>query len=312
MVTYSVSGNRRIGALVGDKVVDLRAAYRASGGTARLAEVLFPSDMTDFLGAGDLALDAARQALEYGSKAGEGETVDGCPIVRPRSEVRLEAPVPNPRKVICIGLNYRDHAAEVGAPIPSEPIFFNKFASNVVGPEDAVIHPGEDITQKLDYEVELVAVIGKGGKDIPESKALEHVVGYTVGNDISARDLQTERGGQWTKGKVLDTFAPMGPALVTADEVADPHNLKLCLRLNGETMQDSNTNQLIFPIHTLIAFLSRLFELEAGDVIYTGTPPGVGMGRSPQVWLKPGDVMEAEVEGLGILRNPVVAKGNAR
>lgn len=312
LVTYSVKGNRRLGALAGDNVIDLRAAYQASGGPARLAKALLPRDMAKFLAGGELGMEAARQAVEYGAKAGAGEVVDGCPVVLPRSEVRLEAPVPNPGKVVCIGLNYRDHALEVGAPIPSEPILFTKFASNVVGPEDAVVHPGEAITQKMDYEVELVVVMGKGGKDIPEDEAMGYVAGYTVGNDVSARDLQVERGGQWIKGKALDTFAPMGPALVTADEIPDPHNLKLSLRLNGETMQDSNTDQLIFSVPNLIAFLSSLFELHPGDVIFTGTPPGVGMGRNPEVWLKPGDVMEAEIEKIGVLRNPVVAKEDAR
>lgn len=309
LVTYSIMGNCRLGALVGDDIVDLRTAYVAAGhGDARLAEALFPADMTAFLSTGQIGMDAARAAAAYGSQsAAEGEAAAGCPVRFPRQSVRLEAPVPRPGKVICIGLNYRDHAEETGSPIPSEPIIFTKFPSNVVGPEDDVIHPGEDLTSKLDYEVELVVVMGKEGKNIPEEDAMAYVAGYTVGNDISARDLQIERDGQWTKGKALDTFAPMGPALVTADEVPDPHKLPLQLRLNGETMQDSNTDQLIFSVPHVIAFLSRLFTLHPGDVIFTGTPPGVGMARKPPVWLKPGDVMEAHIEGLGTLTNKVVA-----
>jgi len=309
LVTYSIMGNCRLGALIGDDIVDLRAAYVAAGlGDARFAETLFPSDMTAFLSSGPVGMDAARAAVEYGRRSdAAGEVASGCPVRFPRTSVRLEAPVPRPGMVICIGLNYRDHAEETGSPIPKEPIIFTKFPSNVIGPEDDVIHPGEHLTSKLDYEVELVVVMGKEGKNIPEDDALSYVAGYTVGNDISARDLQLERDGQWTKGKALDTFAPMGPALVTADEVPDPHKLPLGLRLNGTTMQDSNTEQLIFSVPHVIAFLSRLFTLHPGDVIFTGTPPGVGMARKPPVWLKPGDVMEAYIEGLGTLTNKVVA-----
>jgi len=309
LVTYSVKGNRRLGALVGDHVVDLRAAYAAArGADPRFAAALFPRDMAAFLSGGELALEAAREALEYGRRSDvDGETVAGCPVRLPRSEVRLEAPVPRPGKVVCIGLNYRDHARETGARIPEQPIFFSKFPSNVIGPEDDVVHPGDAITSQVDYEVELVVVMGRGGRHIPEERALDYVAGYTVGNDVSARDLQLQRGSQWAKGKALDTFAPMGPALVTADEVPNPNGLRIQMRLNGQTMQDSNTSEMIFSVPVLIAFLSRLFAFQPGDVIYTGTPSGVGLARDPQVWVRPGDVMEAEVERLGVLRNRVVA-----
>lgn len=309
LVTYSVKGNRRLGLQRGETIVDLQAAYLASGGNPQVARFLLGQDMITFLSAGEVALEAARQAEAYARGNVDGETVDGCPVVMPLAEVVLEAPVPRPGKVICIGLNYKDHAEETGAAVPQEPIIFTKYPSNVIGPNQPVVHPGPELTQKLDYEVELVIVIGKGGRDIPASRAMEHVAGYTVGNDISARDLQIERGGQWVKGKALDTFAPLGPVLVTADEIPDPHNLRLQLRLNGTTMQDSNTRQLIFGVPVLIEFLSRLSTLEPGDVIFTGTPPGVGMARKPPVWLQPGDVMEAEIEKIGVLRNPVVAKG---
>lgn len=311
LVTYSIKGNRRLGAVAGDHVVDLRAAYVAArGADPRFAAALFPRDMVDFLSGGEPALEAAREAFEYGNRSDvDGEEAAGCPVRLPRSQVRLEAPVPRPGKVVCIGLNYRDHAIETGARIPEQPIFFSKFATNVIGPEDDVIHPGDAVTSQVDYEVELVVVMGRGGRNIPEERALDYVAGYTVGNDVSARDLQLQKGSQWAKGKALDTFAPMGPALVTADEVPDPHDLRIQMRLNGETMQDSNTGQMIFSIPALIAFLSRLFAFYPGDVIYTGTPSGVGLARDPQVWVRPGDVMEAEVERLGVLRNRVVAAG---
>ncbi|MFO1042111.1 MAG: fumarylacetoacetate hydrolase family protein [Planctomycetaceae bacterium] len=218
---------------------------------------------------------------------------------------RLLAPIANPSKVICIGLNYRDHALETNSPIPSEPVVFNKFPQAVVGPDDAVVLPA--VAHDVDYEAELVVIIGKQGRRIRKEDAFKYVAGYTVGNDVSARDWQKGRpGGQWLLGKSPDTFAPTGPYLVTADEV-DPHNLRIQLRLNGETMQNSSTRELIFGVDELIAHLSQLFALQPGDLIFTGTPPGVGAARQPAVYIKPGDRMEVEIEGLGILSNPVVA-----
>lgn len=219
---------------------------------------------------------------------------------------RLLAPISDPGKVICIGLNYRDHALETNSPIPSEPVVFNKFPQCVVGPDDAVVLPA--VSHEVDYEAELVVVIGKGGKRISKANAMQHVAGYTVGNDVSARDWQKGRpGGQWLMGKAPDTFAPTGPHLVTADEV-DPSNLKIGLRLNGETMQDSSTRELIFGIDELITHISQLVTLQPGDLIFTGTPPGVGAARKPPVFIKAGDRMEVEIEGLGVLSNPVVAE----
>ena len=223
------------------------------------------------------------------------------------AEGRLLAPIPLPGKVICIGLNYRDHAAESGVDIPSEPVCFSKFSSAVIGPEAKIELPPS--SRQVDYEAELVVVIGRSGREIPLEKGLDYVAGYMNGNDVSARDWQLGRpGGQWLLGKTPDTFAPQGPYLVTADEIPDPESLRVQLRLNGETMQDSNTSQLIFGIDRLICHLSALFTLSPGDVIFTGTPPGVGMARKPPVFLKPGDVVEVEIDGLGILRNPVVGR----
>ena len=222
-------------------------------------------------------------------------------------EGRLLAPILQPGKIICIGLNYRDHAEESGMDIPSEPVCFSKFSHTVIGTNEEVRLPAA--ATQCDYEAEMVAVIGRPGKNIPESEARSYVAGYMNGNDVSARDWQLGRpGGQWLLGKTPDTFAPTGPYLVTADEIPDPHALSIELRLNGETMQRSSTSEFIFTVDQLIAHLSRLITLEPGDMIFTGTPPGVGMARKPPVFLKPGDVLEVEVEHLGVLRNPVVSE----
>lgn len=222
-------------------------------------------------------------------------------------EGRLMAPIPRPNKVICIGLNYRDHAAETGAEIPSEPVVFGKFATAITGPGAQIVLP--PAAKQVDYEAELVVVIGRGGKHIKAAKAFEHIAGYMCGNDVSARDWQKGRpGGQWLLGKTPDTFAPTGPWLVTADEIPDPHDLPIRLRLNGKAMQDGNTREFIFGVDQVIAHVSQLVTLEPGDLIFTGTPPGVGVARKPPVFLKPGDEVEVEIEGLGTLRNPVIAE----
>lgn len=240
-------------------------------------------------------LARAEEAARLGQAAGnfiEGEVL---------------APIPDPGKVLCIGLNYRDHAEESGMPIPEEPVCFGKFGNTIIGPGAAIQLPS--VSQQVDYEAELVVVIGKRGKNIAEADARQHVAGYTNGHDVSARDWQIGRpGGQWLLGKTPDTFAPIGPYLVTADEIADPYALSIELRLNGQTMQDSNTKEFIFNIDQVIAFVSQICTLEPGDVIFTGTPPGVGMARKPPVFLKPGDDVEVEIAGLGVLRNPVVAE----
>lgn len=228
------------------------------------------------------------------------------------SEVKLLAPIPRPRKnIMCVGMNYVAHAYESararGRPetLPPHPVFFTKAVTTVNHPE-AVIPFDPAVSEQIDWEVELALVIGRTGKDIPEAEALDHVWGYTIVNDVSARDLQ-DRHQQFFKGKSLDGSCPMGPMIVTADEVGDPHNLRLSLRVNGETMQDSNTSDLVFNIPTLLAVLSRGMTLEAGDILATGTPSGVGMGRTPPTYLRPGDVVEAEVEKIGVLRNRVSA-----
>lgn len=220
------------------------------------------------------------------------------------SELQVLAPVLNPPKIIGIGLNYLDHALESGAAVPEEPVIFTKFATAITGPGTPIVL--SSVTKEADYEAELAVVIGRKGKNVPEEEALQYVAGYTVFNDVSARDLQF-RDGQWTKGKVLDTFAPMGPYLVTTDEVDDPHRLAIKLWLNDRLMQDSSTEKLIFKIPMLISFLSRLFTLEPGDIIATGTPAGVGFARKPPVYLKPGDTVRITIEKIGTLVNPVVS-----
>jgi len=218
----------------------------------------------------------------------------------------LLAPVVDPQKIVCLGLNYRDHAIESGMEIPPEPVLFSKYPSTLVGHGAEIVLPA--VSTQVDYEAELVIVVGKKGRHVPREQAYDYVAGYAVGHDVSARDWQLNKPGkQWMAGKTFDTFAPVGPALVSADEVPDPHALGIRLRLNGETMQDSSTSQLIFRVDEIIAYLSQIFTLEVGDLIFTGTPPGVGMARKPPVWLKPGDVAEVEIDGLGTLRNPVVA-----
>lgn len=219
-----------------------------------------------------------------------------------KSSVKLAAPVPRPGKIICIGLNYRNHAIESGAEIPKTPIIFSKFVTCVAGPHDPILLPaGSD---QVDYEAELAVVIGRRAKNVKIEQAMDCVFGYTNFNDVSARDMQFA-DGQWQRGKSCDTFAPFGEFVATKDEISDPHNLRIQFRLNGQTLQNSNTNELIFDIPAIIEFLSRAVTLEPGDIIATGTPPGVGFARKPPIFLKDGDVAEVEIEGLGALSNPV-------
>lgn len=222
--------------------------------------------------------------------------INRLPVVD--GEPRLGACVGGIGKFICIGLNYADHAAETGAAIPDEPVIFNKWTSAVVGPNDNVIIPRG--SQKTDWEVELGVVIGKGGRYIDEADAMQHVAGYCVINDVSEREYQIERGGTWDKGKGCDTFGPTGPWLVTADEIPDPHALSLWLEVDGKRYQDGNTRTMIFKVPYIVSYLSRFMSLQPGDVISTGTPPGVGLGQKPQpVYLRAGQTMRLGIEGLG-------------
>ena len=221
------------------------------------------------------------------------------------SEERIGAAVARPSKILCIGLNYAKHAKETGAAIPTEPILFMKSTTSLSGPFDAIIIPKN--SEKTDWEVELAVVIGKKASYVTEEEAMDYVAGYVLHNDVSERAFQLERGGTWDKGKGCDSFAPLGPWMVTKDEIANPHQLRLWLSLNGKMMQDGNTDDLIFNIPQLISYCSQFMTLLPGDVISTGTPAGVGLGFSPNIYLKPGDVVELGIDGLGTSKQAVVA-----
>lgn len=290
LVTFEQGGQLRTGALRGGaEVVDLNRADSS-----------LPTDMIQLLAGGDEMLASAAQVVTNPPQS----------AVLALDAVTLKAPIPRPGKIICIGLNYRDHAAESGQQVPDYPTVFTKYANTVIGPGEAIVLPR--VSNQVDYEVELGVVIGRRAKHVREVDALEYVAGYLPFHDVSARDYQ-HRTSQWTLGKSFDTFAPMGPALVTRDEVGDPHKLDIQLSIskggeNGEVLQQSNPSNLIFPVHVLIAYLSDVMTLEPGDVIATGTPSGVGAARKPQRFLKPGDVVRIEISGLGVLENPVTTE----
>ena len=264
-----------------------------NGGFVKVASLGLPDTMRQFLALGPDGVTRLMKAT----------LTPGTPVFRSGS-FRLLAPVPDPRKVICIGLNYKDHAKESGAQIPPEPVLFSKFSTAVIASGEPIVLP--PVSHEVDYECELVIVIGRAGKNIAKENAATHIAGYTCGHDVSARDWQLKKpGGQWMAGKTFDTFAPTGPIIVTGDEL-DPANLPIKMRLNGQTMQDSNTRELIFDPKYLVAYISQVITLEPGDLIFTGTPSGVGFTRKPPVFLKPGDVCEVEIGGIGVLRNTVV------
>jgi 2-keto-4-pentenoate hydratase/2-oxohepta-3-ene-1,7-dioic acid hydratase in catechol pathway len=302
LCTYSVEpGTPRLGADCGGAVLDL-ARYSHLHDGLRL-----PDDMQALLDAGPMAW---RHAADLCHRfTGELESHDlaqdaEAGLAYPADRVGWHAPIPRLAKdVFCLGQNYAAHAAESGNPPPVAPIYFTKPPTTVIGPGEPIPYP-HGLTTRLDWEVELGVVIGRRGRNIPAADALDYVFGYTIFNDISARDLQY-RTSQWFKGKALDGTCPMGPVIVTADGIPDPQRLRLQLRVNGVTKQDSNTSDMIFSVARIIEDLSAGMTLEPGDCISTGTPQGVGDGRKPPEYLKPGDVVEAEVERIGVLRNPV-------
>jgi 2-keto-4-pentenoate hydratase/2-oxohepta-3-ene-1,7-dioic acid hydratase in catechol pathway len=256
----------------------------------------FPGELHDLLSRGDSALRAAAETLLLAS-------VLDMEMVKPLP------PLPNPGKIICIGLNYVDHAAETGLKQPDYPIVFTRFPSTLIGDGAAIERP--KISEQLDYEGEFVAVIGKSGKHIPKTEALDHIAGYSLFNDVSVRDYQ-RRTGQWTVGKNFDASGPFGPYFATADEFPPGcSDLRIQTRLNGVTVQDANTRDLVFDVVTLVSTLSEAFRLEVGDIIVTGTCGGVGGARKPPLWMKPGDQVEVELEGFGILRNTIVQEAKS-
>jgi 2-keto-4-pentenoate hydratase/2-oxohepta-3-ene-1,7-dioic acid hydratase in catechol pathway len=277
-VTFHHNNHTHAGVLLGDKVVSL-----AQAGFHSVLEVINggPAALS-------LVKDAVLKAPDF-----------------PLAEVKLLAPMPRPPKIICIGLNYRDHAIESKLEIPKIPVVFSKYPSVTIGPGDSIILPKN--SEKPDYEAELAVVIGKNGRHVAAENWREYVFGYMCLNDVSARDFQMATS-QWMIGKTFDTFAPMGPYLVTDDEIADPHALDISLDINGEVLQKSNTKELIFRIPELIAYLSSVMTLEPGDVISTGTPSGVGFSYNPPRWLKPGDNVTVKIAGVGELTNPCIAE----
>lgn len=297
LVTYLAEGSPRLGAVVGNEIVDLPRLAEAAGTS-------LPADMRRFIEESPAALDRAKDLVARAN----GSWPAG--VARPLEGAKLLAPLANPPKgVIGVGLNYAEHVAESSRTmdtqkeLPSHPVIFIKATSSIIGPGDGIVHnPAQ--TQQLDWEAELGAVIGRRAKNVGKQDAMDYVFGYTCINDVSARDLR--HGGQWCFAKGQDTFCPMGPWIVTADEIADPHNLDISLKLNGEYKQNSNTRHMIFKIPDLIAHLSSGITLEPGDVIATGTPEGVGISYNPPQFMKAGDKVEIEIENVGKLVNVVV------
>jgi 2-keto-4-pentenoate hydratase/2-oxohepta-3-ene-1,7-dioic acid hydratase in catechol pathway len=291
LVSYEEkSGTTSFGALADNGVLPLARAAQSIGKSGELF-----IDILAFLSAGDVAIRKAQDLIR------EAPQSDFVPL----ANVRLRAPISRPGKIIAVGLNYRDHSIEAGAKeLPKTPIIFAKFTTSISGPGDPIVIPIGD--PQVDYEAELAVVIGRKGKGISAANALQYVAGYMPLNDVSARAWQFG-DKQWVRGKSPDTFCPTGPYLTTRDEIPDPHSLVIAARVNGTTLQDSNTSRMIFRIPELIEFISASITLEPGDIIATGTPEGVGVFRNPPLFLKPGDVVEVEIEKLGVLRNPVVA-----
>ena len=317
LVTFESGGENRVGALKGDFVVDLGLAVDLLRSAALdveqrselqnavntvLAGGANPRHMIDLLERGEAWRRALDEILDAAPASQEPSRLPQG-VFTPLEKVRLRAPLLRPGKIICVGLNYQSHRAEQTKKLPERPVFFLKSDNTICGPGDPIVLPPN--SAQVDYEAEFAVVIGKQGKGIPEDRVFEHIAGYTILNDVSARDLQIG-DGQWFRGKSCDTFGPTGPWIVTADEIPDPHKLRISLTLNGRTMQDANTEDLIYKIPFLISYLSQSLTLEPGDLFSTGTPGGVGHHRKPSIYLKPGDTVSVTVEGIGTLTNPVV------
>ncbi|TWE05179.1 acylpyruvate hydrolase [Neobacillus bataviensis] len=305
LITFSREGVSRVGAVEGNNVIDLNLAYQSlleSEGQLRyrqIAEAYVPSDMNGLLQGGKESLAKAEEAIQFALKNKEDK---GRKLVLSTDEVKVEAPVPNPGKMICVGHNYREHILEMKREIPQHPVVFAKFANTVIGPEDDI--PFFPISEQLDYEAEFAFVIGKRARNVSQEDALDYVAGYTIVNDVTYRDIQ-RRTLQWLQGKTVEGSAPMGPWLITTDELQNPSGLEVVLTVNGEERQHTNTANLVFSVQYLVEFLSNLMTLEPGDVILTGTPGGVGFAMNPQTFLKDGDVVKIEIDQIGSLENTV-------
>jgi acylpyruvate hydrolase len=295
LVRFSVNGGSpRLGSLQGDRIADLQSSVAgglAKRGVVRAQEI-----------AAALVPQSARAFLEGGAAAAEAVAAVREWVTVPASSARLHAPINDPGKFICIGLNYRDHAEETGNPIPKEPPIFAKWAPSIVDPGEPILRPRG--SKQLDWEVELGVVIGRTARYVSKEQALDYVWGYTIINDASARDFQFLTT-QWMAGKIFETAAPVGPYIADRQEIADPHSLELKTFVNGKQMQRGNTKTFIFDVRYLVSYLSGLMTLSPGDLIATGTPPGVGLGMKPPVFMNPGDVCRVEIDGLGSMENPV-------
>lgn len=303
LVTFTIGQRKSVGAFENEKIIDLHAALVqhltevGEGRAKEIANAYIPQDMVEFIEGGQTSLKYAKKAVEFALQA-----EDSSPFIFNREDVRLEAPVQKPQKIICVGLNYREHILEMGRELPTNPVLFAKFANAIIGPEDNIPH--HPISEQLDYEAEFTFVIGKRAKNVNQENALDYVAGYTICNDVTYRDIQ-RRTPQWLQGKSVDGAAPMGPWLVTADELQNPSGLNISSYVNGELRQQSNTENLVFSVQKLVEFISNLMTLEPGDVIMTGTPHGVGFAMEPQQFLKDGDIVRIEVENVGVLENKV-------
>jgi len=296
LVRFSTNNGQqpRLGAIQGDRIADLQASLAATltrRGVVRAGEIaaaLVPASTRAFLEGGAAAEEAIASIKEW--------------VTVPAASARLHAPINDPGKFICIGLNYRDHAEEANQPIPKEPPIFAKWSNAIIDPGEPILKPRG--STQLDWEVELGVVIGRTARFVPRDKALDHVAGYTIINDVSARDFQFI-GSQWMAGKIPESFAPVGPYIADRSEIPDPHVLELRLWVNGKQMQSGNTKTFIFDVRYIVSYLSNLMTLSPGDLIATGTPPGVGFARKPPVFLQPGDTCRLEITGLGQIENPV-------
>ncbi|MFS0575697.1 fumarylacetoacetate hydrolase family protein [Sporosarcina sp. 179-K 3D1 HS] len=312
LITFTTAGHSRIGAVVEEnKVVDLNYAYQAllknqeKYRYKEIAEAYIPAKMEEFLQGGKESMGLAQEALAF---ALENPDSFEHQLIYEKSAVKVEAPVTAPGKMICVGHNYREHILEMGREIPEFPVVFAKFANTVIGPEDDI--PFHPISEQLDYEAEFTFVIGKQARNVSEEDALDYVAGYTIANDVTYRDIQ-RRTLEWLQGKSVDGSAPMGPWLVTTDELTDPSGLDVVLTVNGEVRQKTNTANLVFSVQKLVAFLSNLMTLEPGDVILSGTPGGVGVAMDPPTFLKNGDVVRIEIDKVGVLENRVALQEKA-